>query len=267
MARVFGMDRAAAWDQDPQGRNYLSRTQAPPLTNDMDPSISSVSALHLILGSPPLPPTDVPTNSSRGKADLLERELGGNRLNPLIRIFKHRRFLNKLIDFRREVRTQIWRNKTLAACKEAKRSNSGPQSETGPQSNEETADLGNSSEASAAPAIPDTTTNINPTSELPLYDEPVTVALTLGVAEWNDDSADLIRALVSSTPKSEGCNKNIIVGRRDKHGVVMVHFAGMETALAFENRWNAYPPTGYEEVPAVLQGRAAPGDPEDVLKD
>ncbi|KAJ7075906.1 hypothetical protein C8R43DRAFT_153996 [Mycena crocata] len=205
----------------------------------------------------PLPMFQRMLQELQGKADLLERELGGNRLHPLIKIFKHRRFVNELIDFRREVRTQIRRNK-IAACKEADRNNSGPQSETGPQLNEETANLGNSSETSAAAAIPDPTTNINPASELPLYDEPVTVALTLGVAEWNDDSADLIRALVSSTPKSEGRNKNIIVGRRDEHGIVMVHFAGMETALAFENRWNAYPPAGYEEVPAELQGRSAP---------
>ncbi|KAJ7689936.1 hypothetical protein B0H17DRAFT_1180044 [Mycena rosella] len=96
------------------------------------------------------------------------------------------------------------------------------------------------------------------TADLPLYEESTTVGLTLGPAEWEDNGPGLVRALLDSMPHGTAGGKQITVGRRDECGMLVVQFPNAERVLAFENRWNAQPPPGYEDVPALLQVVPAP---------
>ncbi|KAJ7440903.1 hypothetical protein FB451DRAFT_1262118, partial [Mycena latifolia] len=209
----------------------------------------------------------------------------GSRLNPFT-IMAHRRCRNHAIELRVRLREIIFQAQLRAPVQKRF---FGPEDEPGkyrqiriskdgvvhvywsetpyhpfsPSPGEDTDDMEDLAGATA-PAEP-TAANVefeaDPalTHDLPLYDESATVGLKLGPAEWGDDAPGLVRALLDSMPQGSPNGKEVTVGRMDECGMLVVQFPSAGGALAFENRWNAQPPPGYESVLARLQVFAAPG--------
>ncbi|KAJ7093516.1 hypothetical protein C8R44DRAFT_815247, partial [Mycena epipterygia] len=172
-----------------------------------------------------------------------------NILNPF-NIMAHRRCLNHAIKLRARVRTHV----AAAAMNKRHHEISAPIMQISWDTALGILEFADASDAGSS------SSQRRLSSDLPAYEESLTVGLTLGPSECGDDVPGLIGALLDTMPRHSvnGDQQQIVVGRRDENGMVVVQFPSADRALAFENHWNAQPPPGYEDVPAFLQAVPVP---------